>query len=100
MPIFETDTHYRTCFETHTGADGDNLEERARWEHELFGGTYDESAPFDRPKYGVFNLYNDYRGVKACLSYGSSYLVMKGVRLRVTSSPGDSCECVADQLSV
>lgn len=100
MPIFEKDTHYRTCFETGTGADGKNQKARACWEKKLFGGAYENCKPFDRPKYGVMNIVNDYRGIQACLSYGESYLVMKGVRLRVTSSPGDSCSCNADRLSV
>ena len=39
---------------------------RETWERDLFCGAYDGCEPFDRPKYGVLNAMNDYRGVVKC----------------------------------
>ena len=55
---------------------------------------------FCRPKYGVLNPMNDYRGVVKCAQYGDSYLVLKDVRLRCTFSPEDSANLKANRLAV
>eukprot|EP00971_Amphidinium_carterae_P176706 3503647-Amphidinium_carterae.1 len=41
----------------------------------LFGPAYDGAKPFSRPKYGVQNIWNDYRGVLGAKQYGDSYVV-------------------------
>merc|ERR1719219_3319819 len=43
---------------------------------------------------------NDHRGVVKCAQYGSSYVVLKDVRLRCTFSPEDSANLKADRLAV
>lgn len=104
MQYFETDTNYRNQFETHSSGGCLSNDVRREWEFNLFGDSYDDSQfdvkGFDRPKYGVLNVFNDPRGIICCEQYGDSYLVMKDVRLRVTGSPEDSCCCAADRLSV
>jgi len=86
----ESDTHYRNQFETNTSEGLVNLNARTAWENKLFGYAYDDAKPFERPKYGVQNIWNDPKGVTGCLQYGDSYLVLKDVRLRCTLSPEDS----------
>jgi len=104
MRYFESDTHYRNQFETHSSGGCLSNDTRREWEENLFGDAYDDKKynveGFDRPKYGVLNVFNDPRGILCCEQYGDSYLVMKDVRLRVTGSPEDSCCCYADRLSV
>ena len=34
------------------------------------GGAYDGCTDFERPKYGVLNVHNDYRGVVRAKQYG------------------------------
>jgi len=75
-------------------------EARVKWERGLFGIAYDKASPFDRPKYGVQNIVNDFRGVMGCIQYGDSYIVLKDVRLRCTLSPEDSANLPAKRLSV
>merc|ERR1719162_1238512 len=100
LPFMEGDTHYRNQFET--GASGGllNTEVRKKWEKDLFGGKYDKAEGKDRPKYGVQNVMNDYRGVVKCSQYGDSYLILKDVRLRCTFAPEDSANLKADRLAV
>jgi len=96
----ESDTNYRNQFET--GASGGllNTKVREKWERDLFQGAYEKAQGKDRPKYGVQNVMNDYRGVVACSQYGKSYVVLKDVRLRCTFSPEDSANLKAERLAV
>lgn len=102
------DTHYRNGFETamHSNrewSEGGRCGARARrqWEEDLFGGAYTEAAHGERPKYGVLNTMNDPFGVAQCHSiYGDSYLVLRGVRMRVTLASRDSSTLDADGLAV
>jgi len=96
----ESDTHYRNQFETGTGGGTVDTTKRSQWEHDLFGGCYDDVGAFQRCKYGVMNVMNDHRGVINCYRYGDSYLVLKDVRLRCTFAPCDSSCCDAEQLAV
>mmetsp|Transcript_133694 Transcript_133694/g.250158 ORF Transcript_133694/g.250158 Transcript_133694/m.250158 type:complete len:701 (+) Transcript_133694:94-2196(+) len=100
MQFMENDTNYRNQFETRTSGGCLSQSTRTRWEKALFGGCYDEASGFERPKYGVLNVFNDNQGVMACSQYGDSYMVLKDVRLRITGSPVDSCSCHAGRLSV
>lgn len=96
----EKDTHYRNQFETNSSGGLLKPEVRVKWERDLFGGCYDKAKGFDRCKYGVQNVMNDYRGVVRCAQYGDSYLVLKDVRLRCTFSPEDSANLKAERLAV
>jgi hypothetical protein len=99
--FFMKDTHYRNQFETNSSGGLLKPAARVRWERGLFGLSYTESTPGgDRPKYGVQNIWNDYRGVLGCKQYGDSYLVLKDVRLRCTMSPEDSANLPAKRLAV
>merc|ERR1712039_203763 len=54
----------------------------------------------DRCKYGVLNVTNDPQGVRRCGPvYGSSYLLLRGVRLRTTLAAEDSAELNASELA-
>jgi hypothetical protein len=96
------DDHYRNQFETNTSSGLLKTSARIKWEKGLFGSAYDPNTTkhFDRPKYGVQNIWNDPRGVVGCLQYGESYLVLKDVRLRCTMSPEDSANLPAKKLAV
>ncbi len=84
------DSHYRNQFETNVSRGVYCHKTRRRWEHCLFGGAYDTARPFERCKYGVLNVSNDPQGVSKCSQqYGSSFLVLRGVRLRTTFSIND-----------
>mmetsp|Transcript_490 Transcript_490/g.1093 ORF Transcript_490/g.1093 Transcript_490/m.1093 type:complete len:496 (-) Transcript_490:80-1567(-) len=100
LPFLEKDTHYRNQFETQTSGGLLKPEVRVKWERDLFSGRYDSALPFERCKYGVQNVMNDYRGVVKCAQYGDSYLVLKDVRLRCTFSPEDSANLKAERLAV
>merc|ERR1712190_293500 len=100
MSFMENDTHYRNQFETKTSGGLLKPAVREKWEKDLFGGAYDKAKGFDRPKYGVLNPMNDYRGVVKCAQYGDSYIVLKDVRLRSTFSPEDSANLKAERLAV
>merc|ERR1719265_1492751 len=76
-----------------------SLDLRKTWERSLFGDAYENSPPFDRVKYGVLNVFGDYRGVSSCARYGDSYLELKGARLRTTFSAKDSHTLAADRLA-
>jgi hypothetical protein len=63
---------------------------RARVESKLFNKAYDNSDPIEKPKYGVFNIFNDPKGVSLCHFFGKSFFVLKKVRLRTTFTFKDS----------
>lgn len=83
---------YRTQFETGTSSGGlDPVMHgaRSRWEHEMFGGAYDDGHPAERPRYGVLDLlpYPDGGGPR----FGSTHLrLRRDVLERCTFSWGDS----------
>lgn len=93
------DTHYRSQFETGSSCGLNNREVRERWERDLFQGAYDGCRDFERPKYGVLNVHNDYRGVVRAKQYGDCYMVLKDFRLRTTFSPEDSANLKAERLA-
>jgi len=99
-PLLENDTHYRNQFETKTSNGLLCLETRRQWERTLFGGAYDKARPKERPKYGVFDVMNDHRGVVTARQYGDSYMTLKNVRLRCTFAPEDSGGICASRLAV
>merc|ERR1711920_299935 len=76
-----------------------NPKVRERWERDLFQGAYDGCTPFERPKYGVLNVMNDYRGVVRAKQYGDCYMILKDMRLRTTFSPEDSANLKAERLA-
>jgi hypothetical protein len=98
--FLESDTHYRNQFETKTSNGMLNTDTRTQWESDLFGGSYGNSAPVDRPKYGVLDVMNDHRGVVCAYHYGDSYLVLKNVRLRCSFAPEDSGGISGSRLAV
>eukprot|EP00440_Ansanella_granifera_P022032 gb/GFBE01023923.1/.p1 GENE.gb/GFBE01023923.1/~~gb/GFBE01023923.1/.p1 ORF type:complete len:661 (+),score=140.10 gb/GFBE01023923.1/:1-1983(+) len=93
------DTHYRSQFETGSSCGLNNREVRERWERDLFQGAYDGCRDFERPKYGVLNVHNDYRGVVRAAQYGDCYVILKDTRLRTTFSPEDSANLKAERLA-
>lgn len=95
------DSHYRNLFEVRDTTDGSiHAKSRMDWEDSLFKGAYRKAEPFDRCKYGVLNVTNDPQGVRRCAPvYGSSYLLLRGVRLRTTLSAEDSAELDASELA-
>eukprot|EP00930_Biecheleria_cincta_P045374 TRINITY_DN31282_c0_g1_i1.p1 TRINITY_DN31282_c0_g1~~TRINITY_DN31282_c0_g1_i1.p1 ORF type:complete len:677 (+),score=132.93 TRINITY_DN31282_c0_g1_i1:190-2031(+) len=93
------DTHYRSQFETGSSCGLNNREVRERWERDLFQGAYDGCKDFERPKYGVLNVHNDYRGVVRAAQYGDCYMILKDFRLRTTFSPEDSANLKAERLA-
>eukprot|EP00928_Gymnodinium_smaydae_P052972 TRINITY_DN37084_c0_g1_i1.p1 TRINITY_DN37084_c0_g1~~TRINITY_DN37084_c0_g1_i1.p1 ORF type:complete len:616 (-),score=77.24 TRINITY_DN37084_c0_g1_i1:145-1992(-) len=97
---FANDTHYRNQFETNTSSGLLKHQTRRKWERTLFGSAYEDACPFDRPKYGVQNTWNDYRGVMGCKQYGDSFVVLKDVRLRSTCSAQDSGNLMCRRLAV
>jgi len=98
--FFLNDTHYRNQFETGTSSGLLKTSAREKWEQGLFGPAYDGAKPFSRPKYGVQNIWNDYRGVLGAKQYGDSYVVLHNCRLRCTFAPEDSANLPARRLSV
>eukprot|EP00927_Polykrikos_kofoidii_P022143 TRINITY_DN20730_c0_g1_i2.p1 TRINITY_DN20730_c0_g1~~TRINITY_DN20730_c0_g1_i2.p1 ORF type:complete len:1655 (+),score=292.53 TRINITY_DN20730_c0_g1_i2:723-4967(+) len=100
--FLETDEFYRNQFETQTsgGAFDDGNQIRRQWESQLFGEAYQDVKPFERPKYGVLNVTNDYRGVASAAQYGDSFLVLKDVRLRCTFASRDSGGLTGSSLAV
>eukprot|EP00929_Paragymnodinium_shiwhaense_P044839 TRINITY_DN22993_c0_g1_i1.p1 TRINITY_DN22993_c0_g1~~TRINITY_DN22993_c0_g1_i1.p1 ORF type:complete len:660 (+),score=227.94 TRINITY_DN22993_c0_g1_i1:55-2034(+) len=97
--FLDGDTHYRSQFETGSSCGLNNRKVREKWEHSLFQGAYDGCKDFERPKYGVLNVHNDYRGVVRAKQYGDCYMVLKNVRLRTTFSPEDSANLKAERLA-
>jgi len=98
--FFVEDSHYRNQFETNTSGGLLKTSAREKWERGLFGTAYDGAHAFERPKYGVQNIWNDHRGVVGAKQYGDSYIVLKDVRLRCTLSPQDSANLPARRLAV
>jgi len=102
--FLEVDDYYRSQFETKTSfgaGSGDNKNStRRKWEHDLFGGNYDEAKDFERCKYGALCVMNDYRGVVTAEQYGDSYMVLKDVRLRCTFASEDSGGIEGSRLAV
>ncbi|CAK9071619.1 Sodium/potassium/calcium exchanger 2 [Durusdinium trenchii] len=96
----KSDSHYRNQFETNTSGGLLKTSAREKWERGLFGTAYDGAHAFERPKYGVQNIWNDHRGVVGAKQYGDSYIVLKDVRLRCTLSPQDSANLPARRLAV
>uniref|UniRef100_A0A7S1G8D8 Uncharacterized protein n=1 Tax=Bicosoecida sp. CB-2014 TaxID=1486930 RepID=A0A7S1G8D8_9STRA len=95
------DTHLRNQFETGTSCGSLNSQMRVDWENRLFGGVYgsvDDTKGFERVKYGVLNVVNDPKGISCARQYGSSYLVLRGVRLRCSFADRDS-SCVTTKLA-
>jgi hypothetical protein len=85
---FIRDSHYKNTFEIYNT---DN-QERKLWEYNLFGNTYNNCKPIDRVKYGTLNITKDPYGIKSCIGYGFSYLVLKStVKNRCTYTLSDSC---------
>jgi len=93
------DSHYRNQFQIcGSGGTYDNRS-RMAWEDDLFGCAYRGAAPFERCKYGSMNVINDPHGVRKCAQYGSSYLLLRGARLRTTFSAQDSAGLDARDLA-
>lgn len=88
--LLGTDSHYRNQFETQRSGGTLDKNKRASWENQLFSNAYKGASAFDRCKYGVVNVTNDPQGVRACLQYGLSYMLLRGVRLRTTFCSTDS----------
>jgi hypothetical protein len=98
------DTHYRNQFETGTSGgfkfkakDAEEVyspgNQRFLWESKAFFGMYDATrVPFLRPKYGCMNFFMDRQGIEKAHQYGTSYMVLRGVRERVTVSSDDTSE--------
>ena len=97
MKFFVKDSHYRNLFEIGTGSGCTNQTVRAGWEDRIFDSIYRDADPVDRVKYGCFNLVQDPAGVESARHYGSSYFVLKNIRLRTTFSDADTsavCFCL------
>merc|ERR1712224_376381 len=86
--------------ETNTSSGMLRHEARRKWEAVLFGSAYCGAEPFECPKYGVQNTWNDHRGVLGCKQYGDSYLVLQDVRLRCTCTARDSALLPASRLAM
>jgi len=93
------DTHYRNQFETDVSRGCLSHSTRERWEQHLFGYAYDGACPADRCKYGVLNVTHDPQGVRCCAQYGTSYLLLRNVRLRTTFAARDSGGIEISQLA-
>jgi hypothetical protein len=93
------DSHYRNQFETSISGGTLDHAKRKRWEDSLFEGAYSAALPFDRCKYGVLNVTNDPQGVRTCLQYGLSYLLLRGVRSRTTFCSTDSAGMHSEDLA-
>jgi hypothetical protein len=97
--LLSRDTHYRNQFETFTSNGTLDLKKRMCWEDQLFLSAYDKVSAFDRCKYAVLNVINDPQGVRCCKQYGTSYLLLRGTRLRTTFSAMDSAGIQSDDLA-
>lgn len=90
MDKLARDTHLRNQFETGTSCGTLSSSSRIVWEDRLFGNIYHDAKGVDRVKYGVLNPLNDNKGVSSASAYGSSHLVLCGVRLRCSFADRDS----------
>ena len=87
------DTHFRNQFETRISRGTLDFSEggsRHGWESRIFKKHYDTAKPFQRPKYGCLNIVNDPIGISCATCYGSSYIILKGCRLRTSFADKDS----------
>ncbi|CAB9515667.1 Protein of unknown function (DUF3626) [Seminavis robusta] len=85
LSLLVKDTHYRNLFETNTSGGTRDKSARGGWESHMFGGCYNSSACFDRPKYGCLNVSGDVRGVRSARSYGNIFMILQpNVRYRST----------------
>jgi len=94
-----SDTHYRNQFETDVSRGCLSHSTRERWEMDLFGDAYNGARPVDRCKYGVLNVTHDPQGIRCCSQYGTSYLLLRNVRLRTTFAARDSGGIEISQLA-
>jgi hypothetical protein len=90
------DTHYRNQFETGTSGGLSCLKTREAWERALFAGAYDGCDSFNRPKYGVVNVVNDRRGIKAAMQYGECFLELSAAARRRCTFSGEDSGGIAD----
>lgn len=93
------DSHYRNQFQINRSGGTFDNKRRMTWEDDLFGSAYKNATPFERCKYGAMNVICAPEGVKACKQYGTSYLQIKGARLRTTFSAQDSAGLEAKDLA-
>lgn len=78
LDFLAADGLYRSQFETGTGNGGLTAwpgGDRWRWEHDMFGGAYDDAPPSQRPKYGSLNYRR--RDVGGAVRFGSSHLRLR-----------------------
>ncbi|MEU2624026.1 DUF3626 domain-containing protein [Streptomyces sp. NPDC007157] len=86
LPILEAlarDGSYHSQFVTGTSNGGLTAHpggDRWRWESRIFGGTYDDAAPAERPVYGALNFRRQVVG--AAPRFGSSHLRLSGPALQ------------------
>eukprot|EP00411_Alexandrium_monilatum_P009719 CAMPEP_0175316642 /NCGR_PEP_ID=MMETSP0093-20121207/69518_1 /TAXON_ID=311494 /ORGANISM="Alexandrium monilatum, Strain CCMP3105" /LENGTH=275 /DNA_ID=CAMNT_0016613413 /DNA_START=1 /DNA_END=825 /DNA_ORIENTATION=- len=99
-PFLLGDTHYRNQFETQTTGGLLCKATRMSWEHDLFGGAYDEAEAFERPKYGVMDVMNDPRGALCARTMAIHTLSSRASACGARSSPEDSGGMCASQLAV
>jgi Protein of unknown function (DUF3626) len=82
LPILEAlarDGAYHSQFVTGTGNGGLTAHpggDRWRWESRIFGGTYDDALPAERPVYGALDVRRQVVG--AAPRFGSSHLRLTG----------------------
>ena len=90
--FFIKDTHYRSLFETNKGNGNNDQKVRAGWERRMFGDFYDNGEPYERPKYGCFNVTMSKKGCTKAIGYGECYFVLNDntTRWRITFCTGDS----------
>lgn len=77
---------YRSQFETGTSNGGLTAVpggDRWRWESEIFGGAYDDTAPKLRPKYGALNFQHSVTGGSP--RFGSCHLRLRSETLARTT---------------
>jgi hypothetical protein len=93
--LADKDRRYKNLFETGKSNGHGDVARRALWERLMFGGCYDKSASFLRPKYGCLNVTEDKWGLRIARKqrYGGFFLVLKNSRVnhaRMTFLPCDS----------
>ncbi|MFF4308960.1 DUF3626 domain-containing protein [Streptomyces sp. 900105755] len=86
LPVLEAlarDGAYHSQFVTGTSNGGLTAHpggDRRRWESRIFGGTYDDAHPAERPVYGALDFRR--QAVGAAPRFGSSYLRLTGRALQ------------------